>query len=236
MAEKPTTKTSASDAEKAKASTAKPKVSKEVPGDFTYTGSHGVLKKFLDIATEASRPDIVNSEYLESKGLTGGSARAIPPILKKMGFLDTAGKPTEWYAKFQTKGSRSEAALHGLKQAYQSIFDRNRFAHTLTDDKLKDIVIEISGLDKTSSTLRAILGTYDVIKSYINFDELTASGEAAKDDQDAAADDAPDDQEIGSAGRDRMLGLSYQINIVLPETTDITIYNAIFKSLKENLL
>jgi hypothetical protein len=32
------------------------------------------------------------------------------------------------------------------------------------------------------------------------------------------------------------MGLSYQINIILPETENIAVFNAIFKSLKDNLL
>ena len=31
-------------------------------------------------------------------------------------------------------------------------------------------------------------------------------------------------------------GLSYQINLVLPKTDDIAVFNAIFKSLKDHLL
>jgi hypothetical protein len=34
----------------------------------------------------------------------------------------------------------------------------------------------------------------------------------------------------------RGLGLSYTINLNLPATSDITVFNAIFKSLKEHLL
>lgn len=34
----------------------------------------------------------------------------------------------------------------------------------------------------------------------------------------------------------RKLGLSYTINLNLPATTDIEVFNAIFKALKENLL
>jgi hypothetical protein len=36
-----------------------------------------------------------------------------------------------------------------------------------------------------------------------------------------------------SAGQ---FGISYHINIVLPETKDISVFNAIFQSLKQNLL
>lgn len=208
---------------------------KELPGDFTYTGSYGTLKKFLDIATEAARPEIVNAEYLESKGLTGGSATAIPPILKKMKFLDSGGKPTKIYAQFQTKSSRSQAALAGLKNAYSSIFDRNRFAHTLSDDKLKDIVVEISGLDRKTSTFRAITGTYKTIHNYISLEDLENSSNAEPEQKNTLSKDESE-QDKRNLPNNQQIGLSYQINIILPETSDITIYNAIFKSLKENLL
>lgn len=224
-------------AAKGKASTkaTKKKVSKELQGDLAYTPSHGVLKKFLEIASEAARPEMVNYEYLESKQLTGGSAKAVPPLLKKMNFLDSGGKPTEVYAKFQTGTSRSEAALVGLKSAFKSVFDRNRFSHTLSKEKVKDIIIEITGLERSSSTLRAMMGTFDAIKSFINIEDLENknSNESqkveVKKDQDGILGGETETSGVG-------LGLRYNINVVLPDTSDITVYNAIFKSIKENLL
>ena len=32
------------------------KTQRDIPGDFAYTGSHGVLKRFLEMAAEAARP------------------------------------------------------------------------------------------------------------------------------------------------------------------------------------
>ena len=40
----------------------------------------------------------------------------------------------------------------------------------------------------------------------------------------------------GAAPADGRLQLAYNINVVLPETTNVEVYNAIFRSLKGNLL
>ncbi|MBA3448023.1 MAG: hypothetical protein H0T56_10525 [Pseudaminobacter sp.] len=73
--------------------------------------------------------------------------------------------------------------------------------------------------------------TFDAIKSFIDSDPTKAT-EARPDEVTTPHDRSVPDQ----AGGKMKLGLSYQINIVLPETENIAVFNAIFKSLRDNLL
>lgn len=47
---------------------------------------------------------------------------------------------------------------------------------------------------------------------------------------------APEQAPIAEETFNRRFGLSYTINLNLPATTEIEVFNAIFKSLRENLL
>src|SRR5262249_50489525 len=141
------------------------------------------------------------------------------------------GKPTEWYAKFQTESGRPEAALHGIKKAFAEIFKKNTFAHSLPEEKVKEIILEITGLTKSDPILGQIYGTFDAFRSFIPTNYVSAkSGSEAREQQER---DEIEDEDAKRAGT---LGLSYHINIVLPETKDVAVFNAIFQSLKNNLL
>lgn len=210
---------------------------KPVPGDFSYTTTPGKLKSALQAMTVADRPEHVDKDYISAYlGVSGGSATPIPPILRKVGFLGSDNRPTDWWAKFQSEGSRGAAALEGLRKGFPEIFKRHTYAHTLDESKVKDILVEITGRTKSDPVIAQIYGTFDAFRSFIpkgfqggaetQVNDLggVGAGEGAGD----AGGDAG-----GAAGR---LGLSYHINIVLPETKDIAIFNAIFQSLRQNLL
>jgi hypothetical protein len=229
-------KTGATESE-AKKPSQKPKVRREIPGNFTYTTSPGVFEKVLKALRTAERPPTFSSDFMASVlNASGGSARAVPPILKRMQFLSPDGTPTELYAGFQSDGGKSKAALAGLKNAFPAIFKKNTYAHKLNQTQVQDIVTEITGLQKSDPVHKAISATFMTIKSFIEND-FNDSPESTGDDggEKDAPTDRPESPPVGGAANSG-LGLSYHINIVLPESTDVTVYNAIFRSIKENLL
>lgn len=203
-----------------------------IPGNLTYTTTPGKLKTVLQNLIEAERPDIFNKAYIEAYlGVSGGSAAPIPSILKRVDFVGSDGKPTEWYAKFQTDGGRPEAALHGIKKAFSEIYKKNTFAHTQSEEKIKEIIVEITGLKKSDPIVSQIYGTFDAFRSFIP-DKYVSS----KSDTEKTSMDDDENQNSGGSNNLNGLGISYHINIVLPETKDIAVFNAIFQSLKNNLL
>jgi hypothetical protein len=210
---------------------------RKIPGNLPYLTASGTLKKVLDRIIEAQQPPRFNADFLENVlNLTGGGARATIPILKKMGFVASDGAPTALYSKFRTNGGRSAAALQGMQNAFAEIFRKSGYAHTATDAKIKDVIVEITGLSPTDPVAAAIKGTFSVLKSYVPSDtkvddihvEVSKKEEATASDRSAAATNFS--TETGS------IRLAYNINIVLPETADLNVLNAIFRSIKENLM
>jgi hypothetical protein len=211
---------------------------REIPGGFPYMTSHGTLRKVLDRIIEAQRPDKFNPDYVENVlKMKGGTARATITILKKMGFLSSDGSPTELYAKFKTDSGRSAAALQGLRNAFSEIFRRSDYAHAADENKLRDLIVEITGLQKNDPVANAIRGTFNVMRSYISAD--AGSIKEAPEQGGITEEEAAPRPERPQAVRlddTRGINLAYNINVVLPETSDLTVLNAIFRSIKENLL
>ena len=96
-------------------------VQRKIAANLPYlSGGSGTLKRALERLIAASRPDKFNADYLENiLKLSGGTARATIPILKKMGFLSSEGVPTDLYAKFRTVSGRGPAALQALRNEFQ---------------------------------------------------------------------------------------------------------------------
>jgi len=79
-----------------------------------------------------------------------------------------------------------------------------------------------------------IFGTFNA------FNEFAKNAKEAKtENQTREQSDKPDEsikREVKNSNGDREFNLVTTINVVLPETTDVQVYNAIFRSIRENLL
>lgn len=211
-------------------------VRREIPGNLPYLPSSGTLKKILDKIIELAKPDKFNYDFLENVvKMPGGTPRACITILKKMNFLGSDNSPTELYSRFRTDSGRSSAALSGLKNAFPEIFKRSDYAYNVEDGKLRDIIMEITGLAAGDPVAIAIKGTFNVIKSFIAIGYNPSEGSV--NDTALVSPQSSNGGEVKNVTDKRAtLGIAYNINIVLPETSDLSVLNAIFKSIKENLL
>lgn len=222
--------------EKSASSTEKrePRDRREIRGNLPYSGTPGSISKVLDAIISAEVPDKFSISFMENiLNLSGGGARTAPPLMKKMGFLSSDGTPTDRYSRFRTKSRRGEAALEGLKSAYAEIFKKNEYAFRASDEKVRDLIVEVTGLEAGDNIVRLILNTFNAIRDHVpkNTDAETEPPQLKPDIKETSAG-----QEISKRELNRAIGLSYHINIVLPETSDVMVFDAIFQSLRKNLL
>lgn len=208
----------------------KSKPKKVIKGNLPYTPSPGVFKKALDGIITAGQPERFTSNFMETMlGVTGGSSRYVPPLLKKMGFITSDGTPTDLYTSFRTDGLRSSASYAGLKNAFSELFQRNEFIHKASEQDVRDNIVAITGLTKADVYVGYIWSTFKAVRDYITQDPSTS----ATPDQNTSSPVADYGKPSSPA---TTVGLVNNINIVLPESTNINVYNLIFQSLKANLL
>lgn len=119
--------------------------------------------------------------------------------------------------------------MQAIKNAYPEIYKRSEYAHIVADAKLKDVIVEITGLQANDQIVSYIKSTFNIIKSFIG--DATSADEA----QVSRAASTADSGESLSVTKPKV-GLSYHINIVIPETSNVAVLNAIFRAVKENLL
>jgi hypothetical protein len=138
--------------------------------------AYGLVPKVLDKIIEAQQPERFTQDFLSTKlGFSGGSPRAVIPLLKRIGFLSSEGVPTPLYGKFRNSDSRGAAMAEALRTGYKDIFERNEYAQDLTKDKLKNLVIEITGAKPTDTSVASIVGTFENLKKYAEWDAASAA-------------------------------------------------------------
>lgn len=200
-----------------------------------FMNATGLTKKILEKIKVAATPERFTQDYLATElGFAGGSARAFIPLAKKLGLIGTDGTPTELYRQFRnTNAITSKAAMaKAIKTGYRDVYSRNEFAHSLSRQDLEGLVVEMTGLEKGNSTVTAIVGTFEALKTFADFRAKADEQKEPKEEQAKASTRALD----AASNEGIVMGLAYTINLVLPKTDDVAVFNAIFKSLRENLL
>ena len=206
-----------------------------------YMVSPGSIPKILEKIQNARRPDRFTQDFLETKlGHSGGSARPIIPLLKRMGFLGSDGVPTSLYDQFRNTETQGFAVAEGMRNAYSELFDRNEYVYEMSREKLTGQVIEVTGGAKEDRSIQAIVGTFLALKDLADFE-----GQAPESPTPEPKPAAPSSVQIPTTTHSTQamgktdnveLRVGYTINLNLPETNDPEVFNAIFKALRDNLL
>jgi hypothetical protein len=204
-----------------------------VAAKLPYLSTPGTLTSALDKIRAAATPPTVNGDFVQTKlKMKGGSGRAIPPFLKKIGFVAGDGTPTNLYERFRNSNSEvsGAAAAEAMRYGYKELYEVNEYAHELSDKDLKGLVVQVSGLEETSTVVALVVSTFKKLKAYADFEaEPGVTGEEGE---------KPTRREGagGLGGQSREFSIGYTINLNLPASTNVEVFNAIFKSLRENLL
>jgi len=221
--------------EPAEAAGAEKSARRKIPGNLPYTSSAGVLRRVLEQIPTVEKPAVFTTDFLSTvMQATGGAARPVIPIFKSVGLLQQNGTPSDLYSQFQTSSGRATAALQALKTGFAEIFKRNTFAHKADKPAITDIVVAITGLPRSDKIVGYIVTTFQTLQDFAKGAAETSTAEPAHDaDRDGDPEvRVPLQQDRSAKG----VGLVYNINVVLPETTNVEVFSAIFKSLKANLL
>ncbi len=203
-----------------------------------YLSSTKNLPPIFEQMIKGTAPQTFNSDYLTSMGFTSSNDRAIPQLLKALGFLQDNGQPTARYHAYRAGGDESRMVMgEALLEAYEDLFHVNA---NPTDKDRGAIEGKFKATHNTTdrvaeaqaATFLALLKLADVEGARRRKTGITP----AIRKPDPPKDDDASESHARSQERRPRLDLRYQIEVHLPATKDIEVYHAIFKSLRENLL
>jgi len=202
-----------------------------------YMNAYGRLTTILKKIQEAKTPPRFTQDFVSTVlKAKGGGAKAFIPLAKRIGLLASDGSPTEIYKRFRNPNQSGIAMAEALKKGYADLFERNEFAHKLDKAALKGLVKEATGLEEKSQVLGAICGTFEALKSFSDFDRDVEDIHQTAVEESTAGNTSPQSEKLHYEEQGVGLNLAYTINLVLPKTDDIAVFNAIFESLRRNLL
>lgn len=209
--------------------------------NLPYMVSSGTLSKILNKICDASIPENFNGDFLGTKlGFPGGNQKAFIPWAKKCKLLGEDGTPTQLYKDFRNPTYRGVSMATALKKGYEELYVRNEYAHDLSKPDFIKLVTDTTGLAHDNQTVKAIVNSFFNAKEFADFESSLRREESISENGNTKElkfeTESTETTQKTIRKKQIELGINYTINLVLPKTDDPAIYNAIFKSLKENLL
>jgi len=181
---------------------------------------------------DGQAPERFTQQLLKDWGFVSTNDRPFIPLLKALGFLTADGKPTQRYNDYRDHSRSKQVMAEALREAYGDIFLIKE--HPTNSDK-NAIEGKFKSYHNASNKVAGLMA-----KTFLGL--LALADLSTKGTPQPPKELEKSEQEIGSEPAPRILppggglGLHYNIQIHLPATKDIEVYNAIFKSLREHLL
>lgn len=118
---------------------------------------------------------------------------------------------------------------------YLTSFNINIEIHKASEEEIKGAISRTTGKDDTS--VSRYLATFKILTSLAKFgaSPKLAKPQLPEKEEEPVPIQKPKLREEAEA-QEKGLSFHHNIEIHLPATTDVSVYNAIFKSLRENLL
>lgn len=206
----------------------------EYPPYVDATGK--IADVFMEIK-KASVPPKFTLDFLTTVlGLKSSSYRAMVPLLKKLNFLTQDSIPTQAYKDYRDDDQSQTVLAESVKNAYTELYQAAEYAHKLSREELTNKLRTLLGASKDDKNISKIAGTFMELVKLSNFEKPKKIKHIDSKAEPITETIKSTKQENADQSVLKQFGLSYTINLNLPATTEIEVYNSIFKSLKENLL
>lgn len=196
------------------------------------------LEPILASLRNAKAPEKFTTRFLASLDFKNAADRLIIGVLKSLGFLDAEARPKDRYFRYLDQTQSGVVLAEGIRDAYSDLFQVNTRAHELSKT---DVINKFKTLSQgaiSEAVLDKMAMTFLNLAKLADFETKPTSNHAPKDESPATSETetevARQDEKL--RGTRSLGGLHYNIQIILPDSRDPKVYDALFRSLREHLL
>ena len=203
-----------------------------------YLTSVKNLPQIMEKIREGTAPKKFTISHLKGIGFKSSNDQGILSVLKELKFLMDDGTPTRRYHDYRDRSQSAAIMAGALREVYEEIFHINEQPtekdRTSIEGKFKSVhnVSDVVAKKQTMTFLALLkLADLDAESHIVSTEEDTQDKHET-----SGTNDVHTKKMLQNKVSDQSLSLKYNIEIHLPATKDIGVYNAIFKSLKEHIL
>lgn len=198
-----------------------------------YLPSYKNVPTLFEKIASAKIPEAFSQPYLyQTLGLKSKGDRALIPLLRTLGFIDAAGKPTSEYAALKNPTKARIAIAGAIKRAYSPLFEANESANALSGEELRGLVAQVAGTDDDMT--KRIAGTFNALVKLGDF-KISPAGPEGGESIDMEEEEQQPSPTVRHEGSDSGLRpeFHYNIQVHLPSNATEEVYLSIFNALRK---
>ncbi len=200
----------------------------------SYLTSTKNLEGILNSIVGAQAPEKFTTRFLESLDYKSTSDRLIIGVLKSLGFLADDGRPLQRYFDYLDQTQSELIMAQAIREAYSDLFQINKNANEMAKSEVMNKFKTLSQGQYSESVLDKMALTFTALSSHADF--AATSTQKTPAENKVVEDPAKPAERIESSTKSLAIaGLVYNIQLILPESRDPKVYDALFESLKKHL-
>jgi hypothetical protein len=183
-----------------------------------------IMKKIVD----GTAPAKFTVAHLKGLGFKSSNDLGVIPVLKDLKFLSPDGVPTQRYHDYRDPSKSKFVVAEALREAYADLFHISERPSENDRDAIRGKFKSTHNVSDAVAKLQAA--------TFLNLLKLADLNSPRTVPKTPEETNKKPPQEGKPGGLPALIDLRYNIEVHLPATKDIDVYNAIFKSLKEHLI
>lgn len=192
------------------------------------------LEPILNSLLSAKAPDKLTGAFLKTLGFTSSNDTLFIKLFREIGLIDSSGSPTDKYFKFLDQSESKKILAGCIEEGYSDLFALNKKANELSEADVKNKLKTLTQGQKEDTIISLMAKTFKALCDYADWNKPKTTTISPEVKQTEIKQESS--KEIEHTDRRIKPSLHYNIEIHLPETRDVAVYDAIFKSLKEHLM
>lgn len=192
---------------------------------FTYTTYPTILRKILREIPNRPLPTTCTTSTYRSWGIGSNSSGNTTRVLKAVGLVDDAGRPTPAYTEFMQPSTGPAILGEKIKSHYAPLFNASHAPYRENDEDLRRLFNIHSGGGE--STLKAQVQTFKALCEFATFDGPVNSSDAQTDGSPSSQLEANGNVVSNTQGP----SVHIDLHIHLPENKSTRDYQAIIEDI-----
>jgi hypothetical protein len=213
-----------------------------------YLATTKNLEAFLNAIKTAKAPERVNSKFLANLEFNTTNDRLFIGLLKGLSLVDDSGVPTNRYFEFLDQTRSGAILAEAIREAYSDLFAINTKAQDLSVEEVKNKLRTLTQGQNSDNVLGLMAKTFKALTDLADWTAPSGTIAAGAlpplqeggtvQPEPLKEEPRPRQEQDHRDGKPKLQlrELHYNIQIVLPESRDVAVFDAIFESLRRHLL
>lgn len=202
------------------------------------------VAEFFNAIRAAKAPERFTNKFLSDLEFKSSNDRLFVSVLKGLGFLDESGIPQQRYFDFLDQTNSGRVLAEAIEEAYGDLFSLRRDAQNMESKEIKGKFKSLTQGQKSDAVINNMTATFIALCEEADWQKLKVQDvpeiDGSEEDDERNSDEQipPDTQNVPGEIREdlKKLQLHYNIQLILPNSRDEAVFDALFTSLKKHLL